>query len=184
MRNAYLGACAASVLSGCVATSQDLAGGVRVTVTLRQPLAIPAHRAHASFQGGRQVNAVSRYDPWCELDIRTVAAEPQIVPPGRFAVSRVGQAFIRDYDTRMPALLAGFGCADLVFKETTWWLRPAMASPVMYLRCLAPYTHCRIGPPLSPDKIQAVIGQKVGIEVSAVRDFASSADFGRTTPAR
>ncbi|MGA7981843.1 MAG: hypothetical protein WCA32_16660 [Chromatiaceae bacterium] len=178
VQNLLVGALAAGVLSGCIVASQDLAGAARVTAVLREPLTIPAHRAHASFQGGRQVIAVSRYDPWCELEIRTVAEVPQVVQPTRLAVGRIGQAFIRDYNTRIPVAFTGFSCTDLVFKETTWWLRPTVASPVMYLRCLAPYVHCRIGPPLSPEAIQAVVGPQLEIDVAHVPVHAPNAAAG------
>lgn len=134
-------------------------------VTAPQPILIPAQRAHTAFQGGRQVGGVNRFEPWCELEIRTVSDQPQRVEAGRFAVRRLTQAFIRDYNTRAPALIGGLSCSDLVFQETTWWLEPQPGSPVTWLRCLAPYTHCRFGPPLSLAQTQAVVGPSLRIEV-------------------
>jgi hypothetical protein len=138
---------------------------VPIELEIPSALTIPAGRAHTSFQKGRQVYSVNRYEPWCELEIETVSEEPQWLDPGRFRVGRMQQSFIKDYNTRFPALIAGFGCDDLVFKETMWWLLPEQSSSVLYLRCLAPYVHCRIGPFLSPGQMQEVFGPKIRVLV-------------------
>jgi hypothetical protein len=161
---AVVPALAAAVLGGC-AGGAGHGSAVPIELEIPADLTVPAGRAHADFQRGRQVTAVNRYEPWCELEIETVSGEPQRVAPGRFPVGRVQQSFIRDYDTRFPALIAGFDCFDPVYKETFWWLAPAQASPVLYLRCLAPYVHCRIGPHLSARQIQNVLG--TGVRVKA-----------------
>lgn len=151
-------------LTGC-AGPVETASRPSLAVVADAPLIIPAHRAHAAFQDGRQVGAVSRFEPWCELEIKTVSEQPQRVDAGRFPVRRVSQAFIRDYNTRAPALLGGLSCTDLVFQETIWWLEGQPAAPVTWLRCLAPYTHCRFGPPLSLAQMQAVVGSAMRIEI-------------------
>jgi hypothetical protein len=157
---------AALMAAGC-AGGVGLAPAIPIALEIPNPLIIPAARAHTKFQKGRQVYTVNRYDPWCELEIRTVSEQPQRVEPGRFHVHRVQQAFIKDYNTRISAVLAGFSCDDLVFKETVWWLAPEKPSPVMYLRCLAPYVNCRFGPPLSLSQIQDVVGPKIRVEAGA-----------------
>jgi hypothetical protein len=138
-----------------------------IRVELTEPLTIPAGRAHATFQAGRQVGGVNRYSPWCELEIQTVSEQPQRVEPTGIPVGRVGQAFIKDYNTRMPALIGGLSCNDLVFRETTWWMGPESGSRVLYLRCFAPYTNCIFGPPLSPEQIQDVVGPGIDIRVAS-----------------
>lgn len=158
-----LGLVAGAFLFGGCASVGD--GPVPFVVVAPQPITIPAQRAHTAFQGGRPVSGINRFEPWCELEIRTVSERPQGVEAGRFAVRRVTQAFIRDYNTRAPALLGVIGCSDVVFQETTWWLEPRPGAPVTWLRCLAPYTHCRFGPPLSLDQTQAVLGPGLRIEV-------------------
>jgi len=137
-----------------------------IRVELTRPLTIPAGRAHATFQGGGQVGGVNRYSPWCELEIDTVSPRPQRVEPIRISIDRVGDAFIKDYNTRMPALIGGLSCSDLVFQETTWWAAPE-SYPVLYLRCYAPYTNCIFGPPLSPGEMQGVVGPGLDIRVGA-----------------
>ena len=36
------------------------------------------------------------------------------------------------------------------------------------LRCFAPYTACRFGPPLSPAQIQAVLGEQIVVQVQRI----------------
>ena len=151
-------------LTGCAA-GVGSNRGIPIELEIPAALTIPASRAHTKFQNGRQVYSVNRYAPWCELEIETLSEEPQQVEPGRFRVRRVQHAFIKDYNARIPAFLGGFSCDDLVFKETFWWLAPAQPSPVIYLRCLAPYVHCRIGPHLSLPQVQDVVGAKVRVRV-------------------
>jgi len=127
-------------------------------LVLEEPLVIPSHQAHAKFQRGRKVPGVNRYDPWCELEINAVSEQPQRIAPGRFRVGRIEQAFIRDYNTRMPVGIGGFGCDDLLFQETTFRIDRGTSSQIRYLRCFAPYAQCRFGPPLSPQQLQWVVG--------------------------
>lgn len=164
---ALLVAVAVLVLAGCMGMAGRPIPYGLVRMELLEPITIPAGRAHAKFQGGRQARAVNRYEPWCDLEIRTVSGVPQRVEPADLVVGRVEQGFIRDYNTRAPALLGGLSCDDLVFKETTWWMRPDSDSPVLYLRCYAPYTNCRFGPPLSPEQIQAAVGPRLAVRVGA-----------------
>jgi hypothetical protein len=153
------------VLAGCNGIGGRTVPYGLIQVELTEPLMIPAGRAHATFQGGGQVGGVNRYSPWCDLDIETVSARPQRVEPVELVVGRVGQAFVKDYDTHMPALIGGLSCNDLVFQETTWWMEPEASAEVLYLRCFAPYTNCIFGPPLSPEQIQAVVGPGIDIRV-------------------
>jgi hypothetical protein len=135
-------------------------------VQIERPLTVRRGSAHIDFQHGRQVRAVNRYEPWCELETRTVSQGAQRLDPEPLPVARLSQAFIKDYNTRMPALLGPLSCDDLVFQETVWWFSPAAASAVLYLRCLAPYTGCRFGPPLSPGRVQAVVGDALSVRVT------------------
>jgi hypothetical protein len=127
------------------------------------PVEIPAGSAHARFQGGRQVGGASNLEPYCELEIATVSEQPQAVAPTQLQVRRVSQALLKDPITRIPALLAGVSCSDPVFWETYWWLTADRPSPVLWLRCIAPYYNCRIGGPLSPAQIQSVVGPGIQI---------------------
>ena len=104
------------------------------------PIAIPPGQAHTVFQDGRLANASNRLDPWCELEVRTLAgAEPTIIRTGDFKVSRIESRLLLDPTTRIPALFAGTSCMDPLFQEGVWWLSSAEPSDVMYLRCIAPF---------------------------------------------
>jgi hypothetical protein len=146
-------------LAGC-ATPKDPDYGVEIELN---EVEIPAGSAHTVFQGGRQVGGANTLEPYCELEIDTVSEQPQRVYPVRLQVTRVSQALLKDPTTRIPALLAGFSCSDPVFRETIWRLAADQPSPVLWLRCLAPYFNCRIGGSLSSGQIQAVVGPAIRI---------------------
>ena len=146
-------------LGACVAPGQTRYG---VELEL-DAVEIPAGSAHTVFQGGRQVGGASILEPYCELEIATVSELAQQVAPARLKVTRVSQALLKDPTTRIPALIAGWSCSDPVFRETVWWLAAERPSPVLWLRCLAPYFNCRMGGPLSPSDIQAVVGPAIRI---------------------
>ncbi len=131
------------------------------------PVEIPAGAAHRVFQGGRPVGGASILDPYCELEIATVSEQPQQIDGVRAQITRVSQALLKDPITRIPVLLAGWTCSDPVFRETIWRLAPERPSPVLWLRCLAPYFNCRIGAPLTPAQIQTVVGPTIQIGASA-----------------
>jgi hypothetical protein len=61
------------------------------TVQLNRPLTIPADAATVRLQYGHIVprNGVQEHDPFCVVELDTVAAEPQTLQPGRFEVWRV-----------------------------------------------------------------------------------------------
>ncbi len=128
---------------------------------------IPAGSAHTVFQGGRQVGGASNLEPYCELEIETVSDQPQRVSPVRLQVTGVRQALLKDPITRIPALIAGFSCSDPVFRETVLQLAPDRPSPVLWLRCIAPYFNCRIGGPLTPEQIQVVVGPVIRMTLAS-----------------
>lgn len=161
-----IGASLLLLLGGCVSDAR-IGRNSGIVLEIEQPFGIRAHRAHAKFQAGRKVGGVNRYEPWCELEINTVSEQPQRVEPGRFPVRRIVEAFIKDYNTRMPALLGGLSCDDLVFEETTLWMDRTASSQVLYLRCFAPYTNCRFGPSLTLQQMQAVTGPGLKLEADS-----------------
>jgi len=148
------------LLPGCL--TRPNSSGV-LDVELTGALTIPAQRAHATFQAGRQVSGVNFSKPYCELEIATVSEQPQRVAAGSFWVRRESQTLLKDPTTRIPALISGFSCSDDVYQESIWWLDGNTPSPVLYLRCLAPYFNCRIGGPLSPEQVQQVVGRSIEI---------------------
>lgn len=134
-------------------------------VELDNPLTIPANRAHAKFQAGQQRTGVDRYEPWCELVIRTVAEEPQRVEAGRFAVKTMSHRFVKDYNLRIAPTVTAFNCDDVVFQEATLWMDAVSSPEILYIRCFAPYANCEYGPPPSPAEIQAIVGTHVRIDL-------------------
>ena len=150
-------------LGGCAAP-EGLDYGMELELNAVE---IPAGSAHTVFQGGRQVGGATNLEPYCELEIETVSDQPQRVSPVRLQVTGVRQALLKDPITRIPALIAGFNCADPVFREAGLHLAPDRPSPVLWLRCIAPYFNCRIGRPLTPEQIQAVVGPTMRITLAA-----------------
>ncbi len=149
-------------LSGCGLLAKD-DGDTGLRLSIMAPVPIPRASAHASFQGGRVVRATNKFEPYCELETRVVAEVPQRVESGNFRVSRISNRLLIDPITRIPALLGGFSCSDGLFWESIWWLQAESPSTVLYLRCIAPYYNCRMGPPLSPDQVQQVTGHYLSV---------------------
>jgi hypothetical protein len=154
------------VLAGLCGCATPRSADIGLTLAIGK-IEIPAGSAHRVFQGGKPVGGAGILDPYCELEIATVSEQAQHVAPVRATVTRVSQSLLKDPTTRIPALIAGIDCSEPVFRETIWWLAPDRPSPVLWLRCLAPYFNCRIGGPLVPAQIQAVVGQEIRIEPPA-----------------
>ena len=135
----------------------------RATLELTRPVTIPAGRAHTIFQAGRQVSAANNLDPYCELEIKTVSEQTQIAEPGLYGIRGVRVALLRDPVTRVPALIAGWSCADPVFRESLWLLRPMEAGNLHSLRCIRPLYHCRMAPPLQLADAERLSGGAVRV---------------------
>ena len=139
--------------------------GLSLTVT--RPIVVPPGRAHAILQGGRLTQASNKFEPYCELEVRTVSgATPQRLTTGEFQVSRTTQRLLLDPTTRIPAILVASSCSDPLFQESVWWLVSAEPSDVVFLRCIAPYYNCAFGPPLSPDQVQQQVGRYLAVRVA------------------
>jgi hypothetical protein len=160
--------CVGAGLGGCALPPTAPSADTGLSITMRQPVPIPGGSAHAIFQHGRVVCAASLFEPFCELEVSTVAPARRPLAPGRFRVTRIGHRLLRDPITRIPAVRTGFDCEDGIFQESLWRLAPADAgaSPdVRRLRCIAPYHQCRFGPPLSVDQVQLVVGPYLAVGV-------------------
>jgi hypothetical protein len=155
--------CLLTMLGGCespwLRPVDDPRSDTGLRVEIAAPIPIPAGSAHASLQRGRIVRGTSKLDSYCELETRTVAGSAYRVGLGSFRVARISYRLLKDPTTRIPALLTGLSCSDPLFQESVWWLAAEQPSDVMFLRCIAPYYHCHLGPPLSPDQIQQVVGR-------------------------
>lgn len=145
-------------------------------VEIRGHVQISRDRAHATFQGGRQVGGASQSVPYCQLEVNTVAQQPVLIPRGHARVTGERQTLLKDAVTRIPALIAGFSCSDAVFQESIWRLDGGADSDLRHLRCIAPYFNCQIGPPLSPAQVQAVVGP--AIRVFAANEPAEPSSIG------
>ncbi len=164
---ALMSALLGAVLGGCVSLPASKDTGLRVVVAL--PVPLPAGSAHSIFQQGRVVRAASLFEPFCELEVSTLAPEPSQLPAGRYRVTRVAHRLLQDPITRIPAVPLGLDCTDGVFQESIWRLMPADAGTdpdARQLRCIAPYFDCRFGPPLAASQIQLVVGHHLAIEVT------------------
>jgi hypothetical protein len=151
--------------SGCAWKPQPVFTGLSLTVT--RPIVIPPGRAHAILQGGRLTHASNKFEPYCELEVRTVSgATPQRLTSGEFQVSRTTQRLLLDPTTRIPAVFVASSCAEPLFQESVWWLASTEPSGVLFLRCIAPYYNCAFGPPLSPDQVQQQVGGYLAVRVA------------------
>jgi hypothetical protein len=129
-----------------------------VTLELTRAVTIPAGRAHAVFRDGRQVSAANSLEPYCELEINTVSEQPQHAIPGPYPVKRARVALLRDPVTRVPALIAGWSCADPVFRESLWLLGKVDEGNLFSLRCIRPLYHCQMAPPLTLGDAERLTG--------------------------
>ena len=111
---ASLAACLGLTLGGCAIPPsspyaslayQQVAPGW--TLTLHEPLRIPANQAHADIQAVGS----GEMDPYCEFEIDTVSESPQTVEPDVFEVWRVGRSISpsSDWGMSQPVQLAAVG---------------------------------------------------------------------------
>ncbi len=152
----------ALVVSGCAVGDRPSAAGALIVIP--GPVPIPAGSAHARFQGGRQVAATGRLDPYCELEIRTVSEQRQEAMPGRYRVLGERFTLLLDPTTRLPALITGFDCSDPLFQESFWRLSNEPGGNLHSLRCIRPIYHCALEPPLALDEVGAITGPAVKVE--------------------
>lgn len=108
------------------------------------PVTIPANRARAHFQHGGPVFSVDAYEPYCELEISTVAEQPQRVERDVFLVRRVTTAILSDPEARLP--LSGpfvdIDCGDRVYYEVAYRLASDLQPGVRKLSCRRAVNAC------------------------------------------
>jgi hypothetical protein len=163
-----LGVCLLLGLVGCAAPPQDAGSVGDLQWVLLQDLTIPAGRARAVFQDGRQVGSVDRYRPHCELEISTVSEEPQRLAADRLFVQRRDRRIVSDENAAIPAFGFGFatpwGCTEDNFYETLFWLRAEQQPGVRRLLCRDWYRSCDAGRHLTLDEILQVLGPAFRLE--------------------
>lgn len=147
---------------GCAVGDRRSSAGALIAIP--GPVSIPAGSAHARFQGGRQVAATSRLDPYCELEIKTVSEQRQEALPGHYRVLRERFTLLLDPTTRLPALITGFSCSDPLFQESFWRLGAEPDGNLHSLRCIRPIYHCVMLRPLTIDEVGTVTGPAVQVE--------------------
>jgi hypothetical protein len=155
-------------LTGCVATPPRQVVADDWHWVLLQDLTIPEGRARALFQDGRQVVAVDRYRPHCELEISTVSEQPQSLAADRLLVRRRERRVVSDENAAIPAFGWGFGSpwGDYQdnFYETLFWLRAETQPGVRRLLCRDWYRSSDIGRYLTLDEMLRVLGPQFRIE--------------------
>ena len=127
------------------------------TVELSRALRIPHGKARAYFQGGAQVGAPNRYEPYCELEVSDVSDGSLELEADRFAVTRVMQRRVADEASGVPAGIDIFGGSD-IFHETHLWLSSAAEPEVRKLICRSWTQDAGRGRYLSVADMQAVLG--------------------------
>lgn len=132
---------------------------------LTREVIIPAGRARAMFQDGRQVGGVDRYRPHCEFEINTVSEQPQRVAPDRLFVVRRERRVVTDENAAIPAFFSGpFDCDRDNFYESLYWLRAEQQPGVRRLLCRDWFRSCDLGRHLSLDEILEVLGPGFRLE--------------------
>jgi hypothetical protein len=153
-------------LAGCALPP---AGGGDAGLRLRveRPVPFPPGSAHATFQHGRMVRQASLFEPYCQLEVNTVADRRRTLGPGRYRATRSMTRVLRDPVTRIPMMWPTLDCDDGIFQESIWWLAPdedpGAYGEIRHLRCIAPYYNCTFGPPLALDQVQRVVGPYLAV---------------------
>ena len=171
-------------LAGC-ALAPAGSGDTGLRLRVEQPVPFPAGSAHATFQRGRVVRQASLFEPYCQLEVNTVAQRRRTLGPGRYRVTRITSRVLRDPVTRIPLLRPALDCHDGIFQESIWRLAPdddpGAYGEIRHLRCIAPYYNCTFGPPLALDQVQQVVGPYLAVVRLAT---AAAADSAQSCAAR
>lgn len=61
----------------------------RGVLELHRDVAIPAHRTRIFFQDGRLLSGINEYHPHCQLRVRNILEQTQMVQADRFAIDKV-----------------------------------------------------------------------------------------------
>ena len=124
---------------------------------LKRELLIAPRAARAFFQHGAQTASKDRYQPYCELEISTVAEQPQRVAPDTFAITGMVRRLVSDEESGMPVRIDIFGSQD-IFHETHLWLRSERQPGVRKLVCRSWAQDLGRGRFLSVREMQEVLG--------------------------
>lgn len=146
--------------------------------TLKQELAIPAHSAHVSLQGGQLVSQsqLNLYQPHCRLDVQDVGELPQSVRPDEFVVSRVyrqntEQAFLRAGPVRVRRVMNDGGPGYMTYR-TVFVLKSARQPQVRQLSC-EHWDKAALGNHLSLRQIRAALGDYFAVTLAVEAKPAS-----------
>ena len=90
-------------------------------VILHRDITISPGHVRAVFQDGVQAHAASEYEPHCEIEVREIREQPQIVPAGRYRIGTVrGDIhYVRQPQKRL--MLAALGDMTLASDSSSEW---------------------------------------------------------------
>jgi hypothetical protein len=150
---------AAATLTGCQGGEpRSLTdGSVPRALELMRDLTVPAGSARAYFQGGAQVAAVDRYEPYCELETTELSDGNLRLVPDLFQVTRVMRRRVSDENTGAPAGIDLFGSSD-IFHETHMWLGSDRQPEARLLICRSWSQNVGQGGYLVVREMQAIVG--------------------------
>lgn len=126
---------------------------------------IPAGRARALFQNGRQVAHVDLHHPHCELEINTVDERPQVLLADTFYVTRRAVRTVSNELTAMPAsIISPLDCSEDLYYESLFWLVSERKQNVRMLICRDWSMSCHFGRHLTLAEILQVLGPGFKLE--------------------
>lgn len=154
-----------ALVGACNLNGSRLPNGEEWRLTLLSDVTIPAGRARALYQNGKQVARVDLYHPHCELEIDTVDERPQRLYADSFYVTRRMLREVSDEQTAMPvSILSSFNCAEDIYYESLFWLASDRQQSIRMLLCRNWSMSCGLGRHLTLSEILNVMGPDFKLE--------------------
>ncbi len=148
------------------------------TVTLAQPVEIPAGRTRVFFQHGALVQGYDHYAPTCNLEVRRIlATQAQTVAAGQYTVDTVQDTLEQVVDAQPLQLAMADGLLALgdtdngqpnVYRGYHLWLNGPDPN-LMRLSCRGPFSEPSLAYPPSIDQIREALGQSVTLELPVAK---------------
>jgi len=154
-----------ALLGGCNLTGSRLPNADDWRLILLNDVVIPAGRARALYQNGKQVARVDLYNPHCEIEIDTVDERPQRLHADSFYVTRRMLRVVSDEQSAMPAsILSPLNCSEDNYYESLFWLASERQQDIRMLLCRNWSMSCDLGRHLTLAEILNVLGPKFKLE--------------------
>jgi len=178
------------VLAGCAGSGTlyepaSALFGAGATVELQRDLEIPADRTRVFFQRGKLLpgGSFDQYYPSCDLEVRTLQPEAQLVEKDRFMVTRVeyGQeavARVEGEALQVAAIGIGIGSGgglwwdrgESIFRYVRIWLHSERQPDVMRLTCRGAWEdYFRASPP-NDVEIRIALGDIITFDSASRQD--------------